>query len=415
MQAVVAVASFEASNSKTINMKTSIQLAALTFCTIAIATSCKKNGITDIKDGGKQFDAATFKQNIVTALGNRSIGYNFVISQGGRLADTCERGFARMSQDGAIKHSVNKEMNIASITKWLTAVGAMSLMKERNISLDDSIYKWLPQTWPLGAGVRSVTFKQLLTHRSGFTTSTIRYGTDYNSLRTCIGNPLANPAKGYNYSNVNFALFRIMFGFFNNRPAMQGMEINYLAKGDTAGYASNLADIYIGLMQQHVFTPAGVSNAICTPTDSRSTQTLMYNETAPNTAGAATGDWRLVCGGGGYYLSTMEIARVAAFVFHTEDILSKDQQQEMLANLYGLDSEDGPSTNRGKSYGKDGALFTDVNADSNVNDPDQGLQTLIMKFPGDVEVVFFINALRGGFSGYAGLIKNAYENAWINK
>lgn len=397
-------------------MKTSFQLAALTFCTLIIATtSCKKLGLDDIKDGGKQFDAATFKQNIVTALGNRSIGYNFVISQNGRLADTCERGFARMSQNGAIKHSVYKEMNIASISKWLTAVGAMRLMKERAISLDDSIYKWLPLSWQTGAGVRSITFRELLTHRSGLTTSTIRYGTDYNSLRTCIGNVLANPNKNYNYSNVNFALFRIMFGFLNNRPAMQGMEISYLSKFDTAGFASNLANIYIGLMQQYVFNPAGVSNAICTPTDNRSTQTLMYNETEPKAAGATTGDWRLVCGGGGYYLSSMEIARVAAYVFHTEDILTKDQQQEMLSNLYGLDSEDSPNTNRGKAYGKDGALYNDLNGDGTDNDPDQGLQTLMMKFPAGVEVVFFINALNGGFSSYAPLIKDAYEKAWINK
>src|ERR1700754_2038076 len=152
-------------------MKRICQLAALIALFI---TSCKK--IDDIKSGGKVFDAATFKKNIITKLGNRTIGYNFVISEKGRLADTCQRGFARMSQDGAIPHSVYKEMNVASVTKWLTAVGAMSLMKERNISLDDSIYKWLPKSWPLGNGVRSVTFKQLLTHTSGFTTNVIRYG-----------------------------------------------------------------------------------------------------------------------------------------------------------------------------------------------------------------------------------------------
>jgi D-alanyl-D-alanine carboxypeptidase len=398
-------------------MKTRFQLAALTVCTMAIATtSCNKLGlIDDIKDGGKVFDAATFKKNLVTALGNRSIGYNFVISQNGRLADTCERGFARMSQDGAIKHSVYKEMNIASVSKWLTAVGAMSLLKERNISLDDSIYKWLPNSWPLGAGVRTVTFKQLLTHRTGFTTNTIRYATDYNSLRTCIGSPLANPAKGYNYSNVNFALFRILFGFLNNRPAMWGMEAANLPNGDTAQFSSNLANIYIGLMQQHVFSPARVNNAICTPTDSRSTQTLMYNETQPGTAGDNTGDWRLVCGGGGYYLSSFEIAAVAAYVFHTEDILSKAQQQDMLTNLYGLDANDSPTTNRGKAYGKGGALYNDLNGDSTANNPDQGLQTLMMKFPGEVELVFYINALNGGFANYVPLIETAYENAWINK
>lgn len=399
-------------------MKTQIRFTAIAAFGITIATtSCNKIMIDDdIKSGGKVFDAATFKKNIIATLGNRSIGYNFVISQNGRFVDSAERGFARMSQDGAIKHSIYKEMNIASVSKFLTAAGALKLLSVNNIKVDDSIYKWLPQSWSLGAGVRSITFAQLLTHRSGLTTSTIRYATDYNSLRTMIGNPLANPAKGYNYSNVNFALFRIMFAYIENRSNTIASESANLFLGDTAKFADILANRYISLMQQYLFTPSGVSNALCTPTDSRSTATLMYNETATSTAGDANGDWKSICGGGGYYLSSYEVAKVMAYVFHTEDILTKAKQQEMLDNLYGLDGNDSPATNRGQAYGKGGALYNDLNGNQTADNPDQGLQTLVMKFPSGVELVFYINALNNGFTNnYATLMATAYENAWINK
>ncbi|WP_315823488.1 hypothetical protein [Paraflavitalea speifideaquila] len=55
----------------------------------------------------------------------------FQVPQHGSFDSTNQkaaRGFARMSQNGAIPHSVYKEMNIASVTKWLTAAGAMRLL-----------------------------------------------------------------------------------------------------------------------------------------------------------------------------------------------------------------------------------------------------------------------------------------------
>ena len=397
-------------------MKTKFQQLGMAVLVIAIGSAaCKKSTIDDIKSGGKVFSPSLFKENIIKELGSRNIGYTFIINHNGKWADSAARGFARMKQDGAVLHSVKKEMNIASVSKWLTAVGAMKLLSLKNIKPEDPIYPWLPQSWTLGNKVKSITFKELLTHSAGLTTKDIRYGTDYNSLKACIAAGVVNEAKTPNYSNANFALFRIMFSFIDNQKETAEIEsLNLWFFKDTATFSNYLADRYISLMQQHVFTPAGVADATCSP-ESRSVQTLMYNETAPGTAGIATGDWKLVCGGGGYYLSVHEVAKVMAYVYHTEDILSKAQRKEMLDNLYGMDGSHSVATNRGQSYGKDGALYNDSNGSESVDVPDPGLQTLTVKYPGDVELVFFTNALNDGFTYYTSIMKKAYEEAWIQE
>lgn len=379
------------------------------------AAACKKADIGDFKSNDKVFSAKQFKENIISALGTRNIGYTFIINHNGKWADSAARGFARMKQDGAIFHNVKKEMNIASVSKWLTAVGAMRLLSQKKIKLEDSIYHWLPQSWKLGNKVKTITFKQLLTHSAGLTTKDIRYGTDYNSLKACIAAGVVNEAKTPNYSNANFALFRIMFSFIDDKKSTTEIEsLNLWFFKDTATFNNYLADRYISLMQKHVFTPAGIANATCTP-ELRSIQTLMYNETTPTTAGSVLGDWKLVCGGGGYSLSAHNVAKVMAYVYHTEDILTKAQQKDMLDNLYGLDGGHSLATNRGQSYGKDGALYSDTNGSDSLDLPDPGLQTLTVKYPGEVELVFFTNALNNGFTYYTSIMKKAYEEAWIKE
>lgn len=387
-------------------------LATAALVLTAGFTACKKDTIDDIKSNDKVFSPKLFKQNIITALGSKTVGYNFVINHNGQWADTAARGFARMSQDGAIPHSVYKEMNIASVSKFLTAVGALKLLNYKEIKLEDSIYKWLPKSWALGNKVRSVTFHQLLTHTSGLTTDLIRYGTDYNSLKTCMATGVVNEAKGYNYSNVNYALFRILFTFLNDKTGALATESYMLADKDTAGFANYVAVRYTQLMQTLVFTPAETGMVFCTPED-RSTVTLMYSETTPATPGSVLGDWKLFAGGGGYYMSAMQVAKVMAYVFHSDKVLAKAQQQVLLNNGYGLDAEDSPNTSKGKSYGKDGALVNDLDNNSKAGKDEPGLQTLIMKFPGEVELVFFTNALTNGFTFYTTIMKNAYEDSWI--
>jgi D-alanyl-D-alanine carboxypeptidase len=360
------------------------------------------------------FDPALFKANIQSVLQQNNvddIGYTFVINHLGVLADSAEVGFALMPQDGGVEHSIFKEMNIASVTKWLTAVGALDILKVDDVSLDQPVWTWFPKSWDIGAGVETITFRDLLTHTTGLTTDSIRYATDFKSLKKAIATPLANPAKGYNYSNVNFALFRILFPYMDHIGAASTSEYYWLVvEQDTAAFDQYLADTYVQLMQEYVYTPADVDNALMKPVTVDDV-TRMYYRFNTTENGSATGDWTLVGGGGGYYLSARDIASVMAHVFHSDLILNSAQRVEMLDDLLGFDSS--PSTDRGPAYQKDGALYRDTNGSGGFDNGDRGLQTLIMKFPGDVELVLFVNSLGNGWNSYVPMMVNAYEDAWV--
>lgn len=390
-------------------------IGLLILMTAAVA-GCEEEvaGTTDVLGGSAEFDPALFKQNLKSTLQQNSvdnIGYAFVISHLGALADSAEVGSARMPQDGDIDHSIFKEMNIASVSKWLTAVGALQLLAVDDVPLDEPVWVWFPKSWDIGPGVETITFRELLTHRTGLTTDSIRYPTDFESLKKAIATGVVNPAKSYNYSNVNFALFRILFAYMDHIGAASTVEYNLLQlEQDTAAFDQYLADRYVELMQEKVFTPSGVSNALMKPANVDD-GTLMYYRFDTTENGSRTGDWTLIGGGGGYYLSPAEIASVMAHVFHSESILDLDEVDEMLDDLLGFDSS--PSTDRGPSYQKDGALYTDSNASGGFDNGDRGLQTLIMKFPGDVELVLFVNSLGNGWDNYVPMAVTAYENAWV--
>src|SRR3954452_13062432 len=78
---------------------------------------------------------------------------------------------------------------IASMTKPVTTVAALMLLDEGRFALDDSIATWAPELAELrvlrdpegpldatDAAIRSITFRDLLTHRSGFTSGDVHRG-----------------------------------------------------------------------------------------------------------------------------------------------------------------------------------------------------------------------------------------------
>ena len=70
------------------------------------------------------------------------------------------------------------------------------------------MYPYLPAHWTLGDGLKTVTFKQLLTHQSGFVDK--NYGSDYASLKKLVSEGLVDSKKPQKYNNANFALMRFL-------------------------------------------------------------------------------------------------------------------------------------------------------------------------------------------------------------
>jgi len=364
----------------------------------------------------QQFNAVKFRQQIANFLTTgtaKARGYSIVVNKDGNWVDTFSFGWAYRNATGGSYASmhVNQEINIASVSKTITAVGALQLLKKNNLKIDSTIGRWLPSYWNAAPAIRSITFGELLTHSSGISQS----ATTYDSLKATVARGLDNPLKPFDvYANSNFALFRAMIPYLADRNAAIAKENAMLP--NTAGFETWLSQEYVKYMQANIFTPIGITNASCTPSANTA---MAFNE---NTGGpvdqvvaAVNGDWLNVCGGGGYYLSAMEVAKFQAYLAHTNILLDHTQRALMNSKLLGWDNEDSRMSDKGQAYGKDGALYWDLNNDNIPNTGDAGLQTFIMQFPNKIEVTIAVTSIPGAFRTFAGMVNNAYNISWENK
>jgi CubicO group peptidase (beta-lactamase class C family) len=354
---------------------------------------------------GPEFNMDAFEQNILDRVnfgGDQPVGWSYVISKNGLLNKWGAFGDARTNADGQIDFSLNKEINVASITKFYTAIAVMQLLDANNLTIDSKIISWLPASWTKGPGVNNLTFKDLLKHESGLNSINSKFDStlSYSGLKSCIKDGVIN-SKTRTYLNVNFALFRVLipslWDGLNGAPQTINIEDN-----------ANTQIMYLWYMQSNVFGPIGLTYILCAPED-RSEATLYYNvsDKANNVNGTFYDNWTSKSGGGGYFMTPMEMATVNAYYENTEIMLSKELRDIMKEHRMGLDRGSGMEEH-GKYYGKNGSI-------SNGNG--QGILGQVAMFPvNKVDITIIMNTQGVTFNSSTGflssLIYESYNDAW---
>lgn len=114
------------------------------------------------------FDLDQFEANIVGAFQNYTVGYAYAISSNGTLVRSGAAGSGRTPIDGQTDMSIHNRMHIASISKTITTAAVLRLLEDTpGVDVDDSVAPYLPPTWVQGAGIDNLTFRELLSHKSG--------------------------------------------------------------------------------------------------------------------------------------------------------------------------------------------------------------------------------------------------------
>ncbi|MBC7933789.1 MAG: beta-lactamase family protein [Rhizobacter sp.] len=386
-------------------MKHISQVSLMVLFAVVTFTSCKKEKLAA---NTRTFNVEKFKENLklqIAASGTPE-GYSFVITKDGQVADSFSTGNARKSTAGGnTPWNTQQEINVASVTKTLTAVAVLQLMTKNDLEPGDKIGDWLPTYFNATATIKNLSFEELMTHSSGITEGS----TSFDSMVAVVRRPLADPAKTKNnYANLNFALFRAMIPYLRDKSAAASQEANMLP-ANPSGFETWLSNAYIGYMQSNVFTAIGLGVTNCKP--SPGTAQAFSEPTGPSQATANLTDWTETSGGGGYFMSVLEMARFNAFLANTYTILSKEERALMDGKYMGWDPGDSRMTSAGRSYGKDGALRWD-NDGNGLDVGDAGLQTLIVKYPNKVELAIAINSLNGNWRSLSGMAATAYDAAW---
>jgi hypothetical protein len=218
-------------------------------------------------------------------------------------------GLAQTSKDSppnGLKMATTLFANVESVSKVLTTIGILKSLTRHNLTLDDKISTYLYSDWKQGAGIDSITFKDLLTHRSGFRDSC--GNTAYSDLKAQIlKGVILTDKQNAVYCNGNFGIFRELL------PAMEGQKIT----GADTDRATASANFYIAYMNQNVFQQLGIPHRDCTPPSLeqppglRSQEILSYPIPAGTTTnGDDHGDYKLQCGAGGWWLTADDLMKV---------------------------------------------------------------------------------------------------------
>lgn len=340
-----------------------------------------------------------FVADLHSILATLTAGYIMQVRHNGNTISTTGNGWAQTPQNLSLGWTENTRMHIASISKFLTAVALVKLLDSKGISYDAKIAEHLPAYWRKGANVDKITFRHLLTHRSGFGSLPPGSGessaSDYAFMKSKVSLGVVSPGGEFIYQNMNYGLMRILIPIING-----DMTRDFEPPANVRDQAWDIHTIsfYKEYMQDKIFTPAGVANAGFAPLPSAVNSALAYSFPPGN--GWNSGDLQTVAGGAGWRLSIKELLDVMNHFRRKNTIIDSQKAQYMLDNSFGINGS--KSTPAGTMYFRKGRWRGNGKTE----------QCVAFFLPDNLEVVVLVNSPIGpsGFS-LRKLVGDVYENS----
>ncbi|CAN5141051.1 hypothetical protein BH20ACI2_BH20ACI2_22480 [soil metagenome] len=347
-----------------------------------------------------KLDVNQFGELLHFALKSQVAGYVLHVRQNGNKIYELKWDFAQTPANTNVGWNENARMHVASVSKYLTAVGLVKALDSKGISYDAKIINYLPDYWAKGNNIDKITFRHLMTHKAGFNYECC--ASDYNFMKSKVAGGVAAVGGNGHYHNMNFGLMRILIPIINgdvDKDAKFPPLNDIIWDGLTIG-------LYKDYMQDNVFKPAGVQNAgfapVTFPSGAVIKDALAYKyPTLHSQKGWNSGDLKSMSGGAAWRLSIKELLDVMNHVRRKNTILPAAKAQMMLDNNFGIDWNG--DTEAGKFYTKNGGWG---------NGAGQTEQTVMFYFPDNIEVAVFVNSPIGAQNFFlSSMVSDAYKVA----
>jgi CubicO group peptidase (beta-lactamase class C family) len=298
----------------------------------------------------------------------------------------------RLPDPNTRKMTVEDKLNIASVSKTITAAAVLKLLNENKISVDTPIYKYLPSSWTLGNNIKSITFRELLTHRSG-----IRCETEvtYTNLKNCIANGINLFHKSTSsYNNSNFALFRMIIprlaGYPELPPSIKYQGLKMVKENPTdENYSKFYASQYKDYVQKNIFLPIGLVGIDLKPPATN--PALTYQFPSPEMEGESFGDMTETSASRGWVMSSKQLAHFIVNLLYTEKILPAQVINKMKNEELGLYKQ---QLNKNVFDYSHGGFYPGKTASGNIRNKGE-LGSVIMNFSNGVSVAMIVNSQLG--------------------
>lgn len=344
--------------------------------------------------GPSVIDIGDFEMWIHRQLSAEVVGYGFAISEGGVPVGAGQGGFAQIPVlDNNVLFTHQTDIQVASVSKTITAVALLQQMEALGITPDDAISPYLPAHWEQGDGFGdgSITFDDLLTHRTGVDQvlaamingaeeplpnsntwegleALVARGIPASAAATSCPTPnddgtftlggAEDPADGHYgvfcYKNANYALARVLIWRLalltgDLGPVFDEQDKEAMPLASASGYQL--------VVQNRVLMPAGVMG-FCKASGPPATRSLMYDITGNVpfvmlTAGAdAYKDDEsalLQCGPYNWSLSAMDLVKIMGDL-SCGDLLSAESKALMNERKMGWNQSSNTGSNVGRYW-----------------------------------------------------------------
>ncbi|WP_373515607.1 serine hydrolase domain-containing protein [Persicitalea sp.] len=366
----------------------------------AATHSAREAGFGDI--GVPVFDGAKFSNSIETYMNGKAAGYGYTVFHDGKYVSGGGGGWSRKSfESNPTKHSDQQRQDIASSSKFVTALATVALLEKYNISLTTPVYYYLPVTWKPSTEFKKITFERLLAHQTGL----INYKTGWPGWKKTV-EELNVDSNVRAYNNVHYSLMAVILAYIDVKKnnVFTTQQLASLESKNNNWYDDGSIGMrFRSLVRLNVFKAAGLqywnvidytswnNNGIISPSQG----TMGYPSVYGNEPGVAKTDLRINGGSGGLYISTSEFGRIQDAAAHGK-IVSDTNYEIMKTKRLGFDGV--VSGARGKYYFKNGG------ANNN--------ETMIFDM-GRTQICVFANSPQSDISSDATIIANAYDKAWV--
>jgi CubicO group peptidase (beta-lactamase class C family) len=292
-------------------------------------------------------------------IDGHAVGYSFAVAQGGAISSAGGFGYARApweASDPGVAMTGTKRSHIASVSKPVTAIALLNALESNpGITLNTPFMNVIGSHFSsVATGVRAVTLRDLLQHKSGMA----EWGYCGPDLEDSMDDLVATAMPGTHgvtskYSNGNFCLLRMVIEELTNQD-------------------------YVTYVRNSVLAPMGITGMTCTPDSSK--PTLYYKRNTTSGAGYLwSDDYAGHCAAYGWYASSTDLAKLLLGL-RQNTVLTASSTSTMLSSSLGLWSA---STVSGTGYHHNGAWITGDG---------RGYNGAIIRLPDNTEAVVLINA-----------------------
>lgn len=323
---------------------------------------------------GPTLNVNAFGQDLHNALKASVAGYMMRLRKNGTTIYTLQWNWAQTPADGGFGWNPNRRMHVASVSKLMTGIAMTKLLDSKGISYDAKILGYLPAHWSKDPDASKITFRHLMTHRSGISTggSEASYAFARQQIANNVNGGTVGAAQG-DYENVNFSLQRILIGVIGGYI---DKSANFGAANDALWNAiTNIG--YIDYMNKNIFGPSGVSGVSLSKPAGPA-----FAYTWNGGSGWNSGNLAGLSGGVGWHMSVDEVLNVMT-ALRKGKLMAPSKAQSLLDASFGLDSgAGGVNTPAGRLYHKNGRWRSGGRTE----------QCVAFFLPEGMELVVFVNS-----------------------